>query len=38
VATTAEDPGAVDGEILCSGCYEKMMFPETRFKNMEIVD
>ena len=25
-------------ETLCSRCYEKMLFPETRLKNMEIFD
>jgi NMD protein affecting ribosome stability and mRNA decay len=25
-------------ESLCTRCYEKMIFPETRFKNMEMYD
>ncbi|MGD8367003.1 MAG: hypothetical protein PVG78_05140 [Desulfobacterales bacterium] len=38
VAPTKDDRSAVDDDTLCSRCYEKMMFPETRLKNMEIFD
>lgn len=38
VAPTTDDRSASNEETLCSRCYEKMMFPETRLKNMEIFD
>ena len=38
VAAKTDERSAIDDETLCSRCYEKMMFPETRLKNMEIFD
>lgn len=38
VPAVPEDVDTSAEETLCSRCYEKMLFPETRLKNMEIFD
>ena len=33
-----ENSGAQAEDTLCSRCYEKMLFPQSRLQNMEIFD